>query len=306
MEQVRDRRKFIGASDVAGILGVSPWKTPIQVWEEKTGRAKPEPISKARERAFARGKKLEPYVIEMMCDKLEEQGNDVELIATNKVYTDPEYDFLQCEIDAEIKFNGTHVNVDAKTVQTFMRKEWGHEDTDEMPVYYSAQFMDGMMITDKPLCIVGALIGLDDIAIYYLQRDDDIIKHVRSRLLTFWHENVLKDVAPEIMVFDDVKRLYNVDNGAEIEATPDIASVVYQLKDVKKQIKDLEEKETELKLEVGRFIAPAATLMYGGKKLATFQAQNLNTFQSTQFKEDYPDLSKRYTNHRFNRVLRLK
>ena len=32
-----DRTKFIGGSDVAAILGVSKWKTPFQLYQEKIG-----------------------------------------------------------------------------------------------------------------------------------------------------------------------------------------------------------------------------------------------------------------------------
>ena len=32
------RKSKICASEAAIILGISPWKTPFQLWEEKTGR----------------------------------------------------------------------------------------------------------------------------------------------------------------------------------------------------------------------------------------------------------------------------
>ena len=34
----QQRRKFIGGSDVAAIMGVSPWKSAVEVWQDKTGR----------------------------------------------------------------------------------------------------------------------------------------------------------------------------------------------------------------------------------------------------------------------------
>ena len=39
------RKKGIGGSDAAAILGLSPFKTNVQVWEEKTGRRVPDDIS---------------------------------------------------------------------------------------------------------------------------------------------------------------------------------------------------------------------------------------------------------------------
>jgi predicted phage-related endonuclease len=34
-----DRRKCIGGSDIDAILGLSPYRTPVDVWAEKTGRS---------------------------------------------------------------------------------------------------------------------------------------------------------------------------------------------------------------------------------------------------------------------------
>ena len=39
------RRTGIGGSDAAAILGLSPFKSNVQVWEEKTGHREPEDIS---------------------------------------------------------------------------------------------------------------------------------------------------------------------------------------------------------------------------------------------------------------------
>jgi len=49
------RKTGIGASDVPVILGVSPWRTPYQLWQEKTGRSE----GQMENSAMARGKALE-------------------------------------------------------------------------------------------------------------------------------------------------------------------------------------------------------------------------------------------------------
>ena len=35
---LEERKKGIGGSDAATILGLNPYKTTIELWEEKTGR----------------------------------------------------------------------------------------------------------------------------------------------------------------------------------------------------------------------------------------------------------------------------
>ena len=69
-----DRSTFLGGSDAAAVIGVSPWATPVELWLERTGqRPRQEPDAAAAKR-FARGHKLEPFIREMVIDKLREIG----------------------------------------------------------------------------------------------------------------------------------------------------------------------------------------------------------------------------------------
>lgn len=56
-EWLEMRQKFIGASDAPIILGLSPWVTPYQLWEQKLGFSKQE-----ENEAMRRGTRLEPIV----------------------------------------------------------------------------------------------------------------------------------------------------------------------------------------------------------------------------------------------------
>lgn len=44
-EWLKDRKYGIGASDAASVIGCSPYKTNVQLWEEKVGIREPEDIS---------------------------------------------------------------------------------------------------------------------------------------------------------------------------------------------------------------------------------------------------------------------
>jgi len=64
------RGKGIGASDAAAIMHASPFKTPFQLWLEKTGRVQP----KAQTRAMAHGNASEPVAREQF---IKEQGIEI-------------------------------------------------------------------------------------------------------------------------------------------------------------------------------------------------------------------------------------
>lgn len=40
-EWLAERKTGIGGSDAAAVLGISPWRTPVDVWLDKTGRKQP-------------------------------------------------------------------------------------------------------------------------------------------------------------------------------------------------------------------------------------------------------------------------
>lgn len=302
----RDRSKFIGGSDAAAVLGVSPYATPVELWMQKTGRTPKEEPDAARLRVFARGKKLEPYVLEMVIDKLVEQGHDVELLTINALYVDPDYPFLACEIDFELMLDGEHINGDCKTVHGFARKKWGEEETEEVPIEYAAQFMHGLAITGRSRCLVAALIGLDDVAIYWVNRDEETIDAMRHKEIVFWNDCVLADRAPDPIDFDDIKLLFPTDNGQAVEANDEISIKVSMLADVKAEAKRLEEEEEVLKKAIAEFISPNAVLTRHGKEIATWKGQNVNKFAEKLFKAENPDLAAQYITPSIQRVLRLK
>lgn len=301
-----DRTKFIGGSDAAAILGVSPWATPVELWLQKTGRTPKEVIDPIRQRMFDRGHKLEPFIREMVIDKLLERGHEVELVAVNARYIDHEHPFMSCEIDFELLLDGEHINCDAKSVSGFARKKWGEEDTEDVPIEYAAQFMHGLMITGRKKCLVAALRSFDDVDIYWTFRDEETVKAMREKEILFWNGHVLTDMAPDTFTFDDVKLLFPNDNGQPVEASDDIAEKVAQLIEVKARIKAFEEAEEVLKQEIADFISPNALLTYGGREIASWKGQGYSRFDDTRFKQEQPTVAAQYINRSIVRVLRLK
>jgi len=301
-----NRLGFIGGSDVAAILGVSPWKTPHELWLQKTGRAPREEITPEQKKRFDRGHRLEPVVLQMLIDRLQDDGHDVQLVRTNERYQDAEHPFMACEIDFELMLDGEHINGDCKTVHPFAAKKWGEEGTDEVPIEYAAQFMHGLGITGRQKCIVATLIGMDDLLIYMIERDDETIAGIRGRVVEFWNECIVADTAPDPIDFDDCKAIYAKSNGGSIEATSEIRDAVFNLAEAKSKIKILERTEEELSYRITAFMQPNATLTFGGNVIATWNNQNDTRIDQKLMKEQAPELFQQYCRTKEIRVLRLK
>jgi len=282
-----DRSTFLGGSDAAAVMGLSPWATPVELWQQKTGRKpKQEPDAAALKR-YERGHRLEPFIRDMVIAKLQDQGLQVELITSNARYVDPEFPFLSCEIDFELRltgsleiggrevvFDGEHVNGDAKSVTGFARKKWGEVDTEDVPIEYAAQFMHGLMITGRRACLVAALRSFDDVDIFWTLRDDETIAGMRPKLVSFWIDHVLADVPPDPLKFDDIKALFPLDDGTAVEASQEIVDKVARLRTIKADIKALEEVEEALTFDIAEWISPHSRLAFQGVDLMTWKGQN--------------------------------
>lgn len=314
-----DRSRFLGGSDSAAVMGLSPWATPVELWQQKTGRVpKPEP-DRAQLKRFARGHKLEPFIREMAIDKLTEMGLTVELLACNERYADSEHPFLSCEIDFELRltgsmviggsevvFDGEHINADAKSVTGFARKKWGEEDTEDVPIEYAAQFMFSLMVTGRRYCLVAALRSFDDVDLYWTVRDDETIAGMRPKLVSFWLDHVLGDTPPDPMVFDDIKALFPCDDGQPVEASEEIADMVDQLRVVKARIKEYEEAEEALRFDIAEYISPHATLTFMGREIASWKGQQDTRLDQAALRDAHPKLFAEFTRTKVIRVLRLK
>jgi putative phage-type endonuclease len=328
----RDRRKFLGGSDAAAVMGLSPWKTPVELWMFKTGRTQ-ESLDEDTERLrrLERGKKLEPFILDMTLDKLRDMGLTVEHVATNALYTDPEHPWMACEIDFElklwgeievggrtVKFNGEHINADAKSVgSSFARKKWGIEFTEDVPVEYATQFMHGLMVTGRQACLISALRSFDDVDLFWTLRDDEVIAGMRQKEIDFWHDHVLADVPPDPFKFSDVKFLFPSTVADPIEATPAIVQKVKDLLRVSAMRIDLEAEEDVLKLAIADYMRPHASLTYGwmpprkGKAperrvIATWNEEKQTLFDKKGLAEKHPEVAELFTLRGTNRVMRAK
>ena len=70
-----DRRRFLGASEIAAVLGISPWMSPVELWQAKTGRTKPRKADPIREGILRRLQlaNLERDLAQMEMARVQEQ-----------------------------------------------------------------------------------------------------------------------------------------------------------------------------------------------------------------------------------------
>lgn len=290
-------RGYIGGGNVAGILGVSPYKSPLDEFLVITGQADPEDESRAA--FFKRRKALEPF-----CAEVFEQETGLSIVARNQRYDDASLPYVKAEIDFEVSDG---CNGETKTVHPLAAKDWGDPGTDEIPVYVTAQAMHGLMVKPSAKATwVHALIGLDDDRIYRIERDEETIAAMRAREIAFWDDYIVPRLTPEPTTKEDLQRLFAVDRGSSIEASAELLTVVNRLRDLKASIKPMEQEFEDLKLQVQLAMRDAATVTFEGKPLLTWKSQVSRRFDQTRFAASHPDLFEAFKAANTTRVFRLK
>lgn len=312
-----DRSTYVGSSDVAAILGISKWMTPLDAYRSKV---QPETIeiSDEKRKIFRRGHLLEPVIRTMAAEDY-----DLKVCGINRRYIDPEYPWMRAEIDFETidPVNGEIVFNDCKSVHPMAADKWGEMMTDEIPIEYHAQFQYGMMITGAQRCDVWALFGSDDIVPYVVYRDDDAIAGMRQKVLAFWHDHVLAKRPPPPVTIDDVEFLMRRLRGRRVEASPDVLDLIAEYRQVKGHERDIAGRLEELKFQIVNAMRAGAEEQFGkpigddegaalidpdtGMELMTWRAQQDSRIDVDALRKKAPDIAQACTKTKTIRVLRV-
>ncbi|WQY99883.1 endonuclease/ recombinase protein [Salmonella phage VB_ST_E15] len=291
-----DRTKYLGGSDVAGILGISPWRTPLEVYLDKV-QPRIKPVAPSKQKVFTRGQRMEPYVIDLLS---EETG--LEIIHRGNRYIHRDYGFIAAEIDAEA---ASGENIEIKTVSPFKAKEWGEVQTDAIPVHYTAQAMHGLMVTGKQVCVFGVLIGGDDFRIYRVERDEETIQAILEKEIAFW-DRVINLNPPEATTVSDISLMFEKDAGSSIEADGKALALFNDLRDMKSRYKSLGEEIAVSEEKLKLYMQEHSILTLDGKTICTWKSQVSNRFDKKLFQVEHPELYEKFKTSTTSRVFRMK
>jgi putative phage-type endonuclease len=175
-EWLEARRKGVTASEIAVILGLSPWSSPYALYHQKLGILPPQEDNAMMER----GRVLEPYVVEKFriehLGEYEVLGNGRELYAhSERTWQLATPDRLLWEIDdpLQLTVNGLEPLAVLETKTASDMSEWGEPGTDEIPVHYRAQVLWQMDVMGVPRAYVAVLdIKQWEVREYVVEMDD--------------------------------------------------------------------------------------------------------------------------------------
>lgn len=204
-EWLEERKKGIGGSDAATILGLNPYKSNVDLWEEKTGRKDATDIS---DKSYVQyGTKAENYLRELF--KLDFPQYDV-IHEENTIIKHPTYPFLFASLDGQLvdKETGEMGILEIKTtniLQSMQKEKW----KGKIPDNYYCQVLHYLNVTGYSFAILKAQLKFNydgNIVLhtrhYQIERKDveEDIKLLEKKEIEFWQEYVMKDNKPPLLL----------------------------------------------------------------------------------------------------------
>ena len=156
----QDRTKYIGGSDIGAILGLSKFRTPFEVWMEKTGKE----VQQKDSLLLRFGSFAEEFVASEYA-----RATGFELLHDESIYIHPTHPMMSAHVDRFVLGNGLSKPatrlLECKTANPFARGEWGEPGTDQVPMSYLCQCIWYMAITGIEQCDLAVLFGNSDFRI---------------------------------------------------------------------------------------------------------------------------------------------
>lgn len=237
--QREDRHHGLGASDSPIIMGYSNYKTPYQLYLEKTGIVSSD--DKITESQYW-GNALEPLILQRFSEE-----NGVELTTPNTIYH-PEYPYIFANLDGWCP--SLQAVVECKAVNAFQRKEWDMTLTDGIPMAYIIQIAKQCLLTDALRGYCAVLIGGMEYKQFIYERDAALEALILRSDMQFW-KDVQERHEPAPINTSDCRLKYGKANPDKVsQSNFTTTNSLKQLTKIKTMRKQLEEDEEIYKVEI--------------------------------------------------------
>lgn len=217
-EWVEHRRARIGGSEIAAILGLSPWDSLFSLWHRKQGLIGEE----ADNRSMDWGRRLESVILDRY---LEDRPEAVvrrpggTWVNVGRDYQSAAPDALVCMPYAE------PVVVEVKTAHDGY--EWGEPGTDDIPPYYRAQvlwYLDCLGLSEAHVVV---LIGGSDYREFvtgYDAADAVLLREAAERFIKSLADGERPDVDAHSVTYQALRELHPEISDVDVEVDADLAA----------------------------------------------------------------------------------
>jgi len=263
------RREGVGASEVAGILGLSPWASPLSVWASKV--LPDDDLGESEAEAMLWGQLLEQPILSEACRRYGIAVERVPQQSYASIVRHPKWPAvrLQATPDAYLSAACERVGVvEVKTTSAYQAEAW----VDGVPLHYQAQVQAQLACTGLTRAVVLALVGGQRLVRHDVERDESAIALIEAAVVEFWSHVERREQPPARPTAIDVRaleRLHPDDSGLEIEAGAHLEVLVETREAFKAQQVTLDEHIDELTAGIKTLLGSATyARLSDGRRLA--------------------------------------
>lgn len=285
-EWLKWRSKGLGGSDASVICGLNKYKSPVELWMEKTGQIE----SKEAGEAAYWGTILEPIIRQEFS-----QRTNFKVKLKRSILKHPYYNFMLANLDGIVIDPAYGECVfEAKTATVFKHEQW---EENNIPEEYMLQVQHYMAVTGFKRAYVAVLIGGNQFKYKIIERDDELIKILIRLEEEFWN-HVVSNTPPPMDGSEASKELLNrlypsSSNKTHLILPYEAVNLIAQYDMAKEQEKEISEMKDEasnkLKLMLGDY-------EYGSinDRIVVWKSCETQKFDTKKLKEENPDIYNKY------------
>lgn len=269
------RKKSVGGSEIAAALGLSRWRSPFDVWAEKTGHVtrKDEPTD-----AMRFGTLLEPVIRKEFARR-----NGLEVCECPYILAQKDYPFMTCNLDGYVKLpDGSCAVLEIKTANTFASDDWANMGA---PIEYVMQVQYYLAITQMRFAYLAVLIGSSDYRQVIIERDDEVIAVIIEKLKDFW-KMVETNTPPTVRGMDNniLASLYPNSRTTVMALGKEHEAILTQYEEAKKAMDEAKKLKEDAEAKLKALMQDNEVACCGEYKVS-WKSSSRTTFSSDKAKE---------------------
>lgn len=281
-EWLNYRKQGIGGSDAGAVCGLNPYKTAMEVYQDKVSLETEEFDNEA----MRQGRDFEDYVARRFT---EVTGKKVR--RANAMFCHETYPFMRADVDRMVV--GEKAGLECKTASPFLADKW---QDGQVPIHYYIQCLHYMTVCDVDAWYIAVLIFGREFKYYRMERDEEMIADLIRIEQDFWQNHVLKGQMPSpdgSKLADSVIAEYYKQTIAEtipltgfnekIKRRQELSEIIGKMDTEKRQI------EQELKLYLGE-----AEIAENEQYRVSWKAVHSNRLDEKRLKEEEPEIYEKY------------
>jgi putative phage-type endonuclease len=288
-----ERKKGIGGSDAAALVGLSAYSSPLSIYADKMGLVD----NDVDNEAMRIGRDLEDYVAKRF-----EEETKLKTRNKNAILISEENPFMRANIDKAIV--GIKAGLECKTTNAFNKTDF---EGGNIPDYYYCQCQHYMAVTGYSKWYLAVLVLGRSFHWFEIERNEDDIAALIEIEKCFWEENILKQEAPDPIENDGdlLKELYpEADNDQEI-ALYGKENSIKSLINIKEQIKELDTKKKFLENQIKGELGEAASGFTNNYQIM-WKNRVSNRIDTKKLKKEQPYIYQQYLKQSNTRTLTIK